>query len=122
MSNRHDLVIRYRTSSANANPTGLAGGERLGYRKAFCMLHFDENENSSASDLSWPSTRLESFDVHMGKFSPAEIDRNTTRTIASPQRAFFPGQLGVRKFTYLPDCFELNESRSCDDYMHPVVN
>ena len=28
----------------------------------------------------------------------------TTRTIASPQPAFFPWQLGVRKFTYLPDC------------------
>ena len=67
-----------------------------------CRLHFDENENSSASYLSWPSTRLESFDVHLGKFS-AEIDPNTTRTIASPQRAFFPWQLGVRKFTYLPD-------------------
>ena len=34
----------------------------------------------------------------------AEIERDTTRTIASPQRAFFPWQLAVRKFTDLPDC------------------
>ena len=49
---------------------------------------------------------MESFGVHSGKFS-AEIDRDTTRTIASPQRAFFPWQLGVRKFTDLPDCVKI---------------
>ena len=78
---------------------------------------FWREKKSSASDLSWPSTRLEqlrrmeSFGVHFGKFS-AEIDRDTTRTIASPQRAFFPWQLGVRKFTDLPDCSKLSGAPS----------
>ena len=98
---RIHLAISFRRSQEELSAVGLA---------LFIWLEGSistrKKKNSSVtSDLSWPSTRLESFDVHFGKFS-AEIDRDTTRTIASPQRAFFPWQLGVRKFTDLPDCCE----------------
>ena len=109
-----ECFLRFSMNDSFALPFRL--GDR---RKSFLPLDwhcssglkalFWREKNSSASDLSWPSTWLEQLRrigwrasaSTLASFRPKSI---ATRTIASPQRAFFPWQLGVRKFTDLPDC------------------
>ena len=67
------------------------------HRLSAFMLHFEEKENENSSVHYNP--RLESPWLRSRAPSTSgEIDRDTTRRIASPQRALFPWQLGIRKF------------------------